>query len=720
MNFKKKEKVILFFLIGIFFLTFITAVELDVGGGLQEQTPSINQVRFTIPDPRINVTTTDLTFNKSDIWVTNEGNMDNIPDLYPTLDLKYLELDGSNANTNIDISSFNFSAGFFLGNTITPILPQNLVNKDYVDDATSSTAFDFFFNNETSNFAGHFNMTESDLGRPENSLDSASLGTGIESIFNFTSIIRQPEFNELRQGVYDVHIHLNVDGAGRKPVTITPKLYNISSDGLSRTLIVEFETSDILTVIGMEYDLHGVLSNPIMLPEGNRLNLELEATIGSTGANPVVTITLEGTTDSHLSIQTSTNAFEKIFIRRDGTNTLTGNWQYDSPINPFNFNGTGDFTTTGNISADTLFGDWNGSGDFWANDGSSTATGNWNIGFQTFTTSNIGDFGGVFLEGVSVLESFFGTRSLHNINVIDTTTETTIENAIDTLSNLALIDSSELTIEAITNFTDDVNFINNRITSKNQDTFFQWTFKTGGGLVESTLLVDTNGRMIFTPQEKFQVTTEALFDGQVTIGDGNPAGKLFIDGGFSGETPSQRGSEISFNDGTVDGTPTGYIFVNNNNQLVFSESVQGSSGDEGNAWIGFDGSWSLGPGTFAADIDGGDVSLTIENLALGGSDDESVSLIFETHAVGADPKIRVDREGIFTSPATAIASMSFFTVWNNAEVLALKIDENQNFDFQTGDVTMRALNVTVNMTMKSADGSEWSCGPNDLGVLICG
>ncbi len=255
-----------------------------------------------------------------------------------------LNLGGLNLTQDINLRDKNWLVP-------TPTLGNHTANKDYVDDATSSTAFDFFFNEDTSNIPGHFNMTESDLERPESELDSVSLGTGVQSIFNWTTLIGQPEFNELRQGVYDVHLHMNVDGSGRKPVVITPKLYNISADGSSRNLLVTFETSSILLSIPTEYDLHGVLVNPIMLGDGERLNLELEATIGATGANVIVTVEMEGTTDSHLSVQTSSNAFEKIFIRRDGTNTLTGNWQVDSVANPFNIN------MSGNITAGFFLGD---------------------------------------------------------------------------------------------------------------------------------------------------------------------------------------------------------------------------------------------------------------------------------------------------------------------------------------------------------------------------
>ncbi len=222
----------------------------------------------------------------------------------------------------------NISTSYVLGKTITPIVHHDLVNKEYVDDAVSSTAFDFFFNNQSSDIGNHFNMTEADLEFPESTLTSASLSS-VEtlSIFNWTTLVGQPEFNELRKGVYDVHIHASKSGS--RSITLTPKLYNISSDGINRNLLVTFETSSELTTSILEFDLHGVLADNIMLNDGDRLNLELEATIGS-GSSTTVIVTLEGTTDSHLSIETSTNAFEKIFVRRDGTNELTGNWNVGS------------------------------------------------------------------------------------------------------------------------------------------------------------------------------------------------------------------------------------------------------------------------------------------------------------------------------------------------------------------------------------------------------
>ena len=308
------------------------------------------------------------TVNSSEWWgdlntynATQFDNLANVLNIDESwVNSNWLRLDGGNSPTSsIDWNGFGINnlGSLSLTQDInlidknwlvpTPTLPNHTANKDYVDDATSSTAFDFFFNNDSSDIAGSFNMTESDLEGPESTLDSGALGTGTFSIFNWTTLVGQPEFNELRQGVYDVHIHLNSDGPGKKPVVVTPKLYNISADGLIRTLLVTFETSDLLLSVGTEFDLHGVLIDPIMLDDGVRLNLELEAEVGAGGGDVTVTITMEGTTDSHLSVETSTNAFQKIFILRSGDNTLTGNWQVDSVANPFNINMTGNFSTGG-------------------------------------------------------------------------------------------------------------------------------------------------------------------------------------------------------------------------------------------------------------------------------------------------------------------------------------------------------------------------------------
>lgn len=255
-----------------------------------------------------NISDSDLIFNGSDVSL-KELNLTNIN---ITNDLKL--------NKDVNISPYFWIVS-------TPILPGHVVNKDYTDDATSSTAFDFFFNRNASNLEGHFNMTPSDLEGIETTIVSASLPpASTTTIFNFTTLVGQPEFNELRGGVYDTHAHFKKNSFGARDVIIIPKLYNISGDGSKQTLLITFESTSPLTTTIQEFDLHGVLGDSIMLADDARLSLQMEAVVSGGGSSPIVTITLEGTTDSHLSVETSTNAFEKRYVPRDGGKELVGTW----------------------------------------------------------------------------------------------------------------------------------------------------------------------------------------------------------------------------------------------------------------------------------------------------------------------------------------------------------------------------------------------------------
>ncbi len=228
------------------------------------------------------------------------------------------------------------------------IVEVNTSMKNYVDGVTSATAFDYFFTNEASNITNHFNMTDMESGEAESQINSASLGVGTFSIVNYTTVQGEPEFTGLRQGIYDVHIHLN--NSGTKNVKITPRLWNISQDGSKGNLLITFETSEFLTSTSIPYELHGVLSEETFIG-GDRLNLELLAVVSGGGSNVVVTVVQEGDTDSHITVETSSSAFNNIFIRQDGSKSLTANWNQGA----FNLTNT-DSWFLGIIDANTVNG----------------------------------------------------------------------------------------------------------------------------------------------------------------------------------------------------------------------------------------------------------------------------------------------------------------------------------------------------------------------------
>lgn len=229
----------------------------------------------------------------------------------------YLKLTGNNANQKIRIEPFTISVP-------TPLAPNDSANKEYVDDAVAGINFDFFLNDGPSDITGYFNMTEEDLDVAETTLTTSSLPVGVTTIFNFTTLDGQPEFKTLIGGVYDAHIHFDKSGPGTRNVKIFWELYNRT--GSIENLLLTGEHSDFLTQIETEYDMHGFLDGERMMNSGDRLILKLIANVTGGGSNPTVTITMQGTSDSHFTVQTTTGAFEAIFLRQDGSKELSGNW----------------------------------------------------------------------------------------------------------------------------------------------------------------------------------------------------------------------------------------------------------------------------------------------------------------------------------------------------------------------------------------------------------
>ena len=245
-------------------------------------------------------------------------------------DNKYLNLSGTNANQNINIGAYNFTAPWFFGDTINPVNPFDLANKNYIDNAVSGINFDFFFSNHSSDIASYYNLTD-ETGHSSNTLSSVSLGTGNDQlIFNYSTELGEPNFNQLIAGVYEFHLHLSKTGT--KPTQVYVTLSNRSADG-TENLLVTSEPTELLTDSPVPYNPHGILDNDVDLEDTDRLVVKLYANVGATGNPVVISIYQEGSFDSRISIRTNTGAFveglNNFFLRIDGGN---------SPIENINWN----------------------------------------------------------------------------------------------------------------------------------------------------------------------------------------------------------------------------------------------------------------------------------------------------------------------------------------------------------------------------------------------
>ncbi len=256
----------------------------------------------------------------------------------------------SNYLDNIDSSQFLRSdindtlEGYYLyPNGTNPLLLNHLVNKEFVELAVAGLSLDYFFTNETSDIAGYFllNDTEDRIAL-QSIVESSSLSSGLnQSIFNFSTEAGLP-FIFLSEGIYDAHIHLDKTGGAAQ--TIIPRWTLSKRNATGEHLIMTSETSSI-QITGTEriFDLHAVFNEDVPIISTDRLVLSIFVDITG-GGSSTVRLYMEGTTDSHFTFRTPSSVLQEIFIRRDGTNQLTGNWN----VGEFNL------TNIGNVDASTL------------------------------------------------------------------------------------------------------------------------------------------------------------------------------------------------------------------------------------------------------------------------------------------------------------------------------------------------------------------------------
>ena len=202
--------------------------------------------------------------------------------------------------TNFSVAGGSFT-GVFSG--ISPTANAHLATKEYVDLAVG-TFIDLFLSDTASGIGSNYFMYSTDTVEGESTIVSAALGQGDDQlIFEYITEAGSPGVTQLRTGVYDGHLHLN-RGVGDKPTTIYWTLSKVDADGTSNeTLVSTSETSEEIATSGTEYSLHATLSAAVPMTTTNRIIVKVYANVGASGGDSEVTIAMEGTTDSHISIK---------------------------------------------------------------------------------------------------------------------------------------------------------------------------------------------------------------------------------------------------------------------------------------------------------------------------------------------------------------------------------------------------------------------------------
>ncbi len=225
-------------------------------------------------------------------------------------------------------------AYYLYPNGTNPLLLNHLVNKEFVELAVAGLELDYFFTNATSDIPGYFVLNETDRNLSRTIVESSSLSSGSNQlIFNFSTEDGLP-FIFLSEGIYDAHIHL--DKTGGQAQTIIPKWTLSKRNSSGEFFLMESETSDIqITSTSRKFDLHSVFDGDIKIVNTDRLVFKLFVDITG-GGSSTVSLSMEGTTDSHFTFRTPSSVLEQIFLRRDGRNSPTDNinWEGFQIINP--------------------------------------------------------------------------------------------------------------------------------------------------------------------------------------------------------------------------------------------------------------------------------------------------------------------------------------------------------------------------------------------------
>jgi len=108
-----------------FLILFLICLGLVSAAVMINEDEEISGVDIEIPvSPFDNATAFVNSSHFADIWITAEGNMDDVLDLYSTLDNKYLNLSGTNANQDIDVNPYDFNASVI--NALTEFVSDTL------------------------------------------------------------------------------------------------------------------------------------------------------------------------------------------------------------------------------------------------------------------------------------------------------------------------------------------------------------------------------------------------------------------------------------------------------------------------------------------------------------------------------------------------------------------------------------------------------------------
>jgi len=208
---------------------------------------------------------------------------------------------------------------------------HQLIDKEYVDDITIGTYFDFYAYDDDSDVAGYkeLKLTPSAGAEVEGSISIAGNATAQAVGVRITEdTIDVPELmTVISSGVFTFHVHMRAATANR--IKFYAKLYVRAADD-SETLICTTIPTDFIEVAASHYNSHGSILENVTLVAGDRLVVKGYTSNASPAATDLW-IAVEGDTTTRINlagISTPVNLSE--YLLADGSRALAGAWDMDN------------------------------------------------------------------------------------------------------------------------------------------------------------------------------------------------------------------------------------------------------------------------------------------------------------------------------------------------------------------------------------------------------
>ncbi|KKL87978.1 hypothetical protein LCGC14_1929290, partial [marine sediment metagenome] len=207
-----------------------------------------------------------------------------------------------------------FAGGTFTGTVtgIDPTASNHLATKEYVDSAISFIN-DFFLTDDAS-IGGYFDAAESPTGAAVGTLTTIDLTEGDDKALDgFITESGFPGVTTLMAGVYNMHFHAQ-RSAGNRDYAIYFELWTRTDPGGAETLRATSETSTNFDDDNENaINIHATVAADVVINATDRLVWKLFANMG-VGNNTNLGILTEGTTNSHVSLPTTTEILSSVFV----------------------------------------------------------------------------------------------------------------------------------------------------------------------------------------------------------------------------------------------------------------------------------------------------------------------------------------------------------------------------------------------------------------------